>query len=392
MYGQWCRDNRIKIVGASGLFLVLALLPVPLLPPHRLAEVMEHGLGLSWVSAYFIAAIGVQVTFYFCIGVLAALVAGRGETIRAQFLQVALLPLAIVGAAVIIRSLRAGHLPHWINTAVPALACFWGVALGLSLLYRYLKTVAVVSLFILAGSLWMMLNGTSSSLRYETEMRLHRLAVACPGFTTSDSRFGTSLQTAFAPEPSKLTKQSAIDENRAAILAWGIAVGHARLARFVGLDSDGELVLRATKACQGITLNGREDWSRHYAVSAALSVLETPLVSDAGGLMKEQLDSLTQGSGFSFGDLTADRAGVRFAVAATSKENAARTMQRRIQGGVSQDEFFPAATDLPENLTVEQFRAEFGGVGTRRYYEMTRKIESLLDGCAALSSFSSNKD
>ena len=40
---------------------------------------------------------------------------------------------------------------------------------------------------------------------------------------------------------------------------------------------------------------------------AALAVLEHPLVSDAGGLMKEQLDALTHGSGFSFGDLAADR-------------------------------------------------------------------------------------
>ena len=67
-------------------------------------------------------------------------------------------------------------------------------------------------------------------------------------------------------------------------------------------------------------MRGREDWARHYALSAALAVLEHPLVSDAAGLMKEELDALTHGSGFSFGDLAADRAGVRFADAATHSE------------------------------------------------------------------------
>ncbi len=44
-------------------------------------------------------------------------------------------------------------------------------------------------------------------------------------------------------------------------------------------------------------------------LGAALAVLKHPIVSDAGGLLREQLDTLTRGSGFSFGDLAADRVG-----------------------------------------------------------------------------------
>jgi hypothetical protein len=55
-------------------------------------------------------------------------------------------------------------------------------------------------------------------------------------------------------------------------------------------------------------------------------------ISDAGGLLKEELDALTHGSGFSFGDLAADRAGVRFAWA-TDSETAALAMQARLQAG-----------------------------------------------------------
>jgi len=62
--------------------------------------------------------------------------------------------------------------------------------------------------------------------------------------------------------------------------------------------------IRAAALCLDTTLRGREDWPGHY--------LQHPLVSGAGRLMKEQLDALTRGSGFSFGDPAADRAGVRF--------------------------------------------------------------------------------
>jgi hypothetical protein len=106
-------------------------------------------------------------------------------------------------------------------------------------------------------------------------------------------------------------------------------------------------VHRAIALRQGLTLRGREDWARHYALSAALAVLEHPLVSDAGGLMIEQLDALTGGSGFSFGDLAADRAGVRFAVAATRSEAAAKSMQARLQSGFAVDDFFPPVADGP---------------------------------------------
>jgi hypothetical protein len=145
------------------------------------------------------------------------------------------------------------------------------------------------------------------------------------------------------------------------------------------------LVRSAAALGQGTTLHGRDDWPKHYALSAALTVLEHPLVSDAGGLMKEQLDALTRGSGFSFGDLTADRAGVRFAVAATGSESVAKAMQLRIQDGFTVDDFFPSTIDFPENLTLEEFRRDFGGVGSPRYRREVSKIERRLDGCVALS-------
>jgi hypothetical protein len=136
---------------------------------------------------------------------------------------------------------------------------------------------------------------------------------------------------------------------------------------------------------QGTALRGREDWARHYTLSAALAVWQHPFISDAGGLIKEQLDALTHGSGFSFGDLAADRAGVKFAEAATRSETDAQVIRGRLQKGFVENDFFPRIEDLPENLTVEEFRSRYGGVGGPRYREQLEVIEQRLNQCAALA-------
>jgi hypothetical protein len=122
----------------------------------------------------------------------------------------------------------------------------------------------------------------------------------------------------------------------------------------------------------GVTLRGREDWAGHFCLSAVLTVLENPFVSHAGGVLIEELDAPARGSGFSFSDLAADRAGVKFARAATDSE-AANAMQVRLQGNFAVDDFFPPVSDLPENLTVEQFRHDYSGVGDQRYRRKAAK-------------------
>jgi len=64
----------------------------------------------------------------------------------------------------------------------------------------------------------------------------------------------------------------------------------------------------------------------------------TPLT---GGSLKEELDAPARGSGFSFGDLSADWAGVRFAQAVTASEAAALKIRTHLQSGCAVDDFFP---------------------------------------------------
>ena len=363
----------------------LVMLPIPLLPPQRLVEFAQSSLGLGDKAAYLLCAIAVQAAIYGVLGLSATFVVNRAQTLRGRLLQTAALPLVVVGVALAIRSLRAGQAPVWINAAVPVAACLGGVILGLSVLYRRWKVAACLAIFVAGAAMWIIFAGGSPELRVATEESLHRIVAAGPGLPSGDARFGALLQAAFATSESN-PGLSAVEQNRAAILAFGIAVGSSKMDRFIGLRPDDVLVQNAVAAGQRTTLNGRGDWPRHYAVSAALAVLEHPALSDAGGLMKEQLDTLTRGSGFSFGDLAADRAGVRFAFAATRSDSAARAMQARLRNGFSSKDFFPLEVQFPENLSIEEFQHDFGRVGSERYESMVSEIEASLDRCSALSS------
>lgn len=369
----------------TAMLASLVMLPIPLLPPQHLVEFAQSSLGFGGEAAYLLCAIAVQAAIYSVLGLSATFVINRAQTLRGRLLQTTALPLVVVGLALAIRSLRAGQAPVWINAAVPLAACLGGVILGLSVLYHRWKFAACIVTFVTGSAMWAILAGGSPELRVATEENLRRIVAAGPGLPSGDARFGALLQAAFATKTNRVGL-STVEQNRAAILAFGIAVGHGNIARFIGLRPDSVLVQNAVTASQRTTLNGREDWPRHYAISAALAVIEHPVVSDAGGLMKEQLDTLTRGSGFSFGDLVADRAGVRFAFAATHSNGAARAMQARLRSGFSSKEFFPLEVQFPENLSIEEFKRNFGRVGSERYKSMASEIEASLDRCSALSS------
>jgi hypothetical protein len=255
----------------------------------------------------------------------------------------------------------------------------------MGLLYQRVKAASMVVVSMLAFALWSLLGAAPAELGRNTEASMQRLVAVASNTPPGDARFGALMEAAFAPASGESAPKSAVQHNRAAILALGVAIGDDRLARMIGLKSDNRWVRAGVLLGQGSTLRGRNDWARHFCLSAALAVLEHPLLSDAGGLMKEQMDALAKGSGFSFGDLAADRAGVRFAVSATSSEAAAGAMLDRLHSGFAVDDFFPHAADLPENLTLEEFRREYGSVGSLRYRQKMVEIEGRLDRCRALT-------
>ena len=200
----------------------------------------------------------------------------------------------------------------------------------------------------------------------------------------ADDRFVRFVQAAFAHAQQRSETEDPVLENRAAILALAILLGHHRVEDLVGPVSDRTLRWAAYRHKGRVALRNRGDWSKHFLVSAALALLSNEFLSDEAGLFKEELDAGEGGSGFSFSDLLADRAGTLFALAATRNERAARTMQQRLAAGFEIDTIFPQAADLPEGIPDRRLQAEYGGVGGKKYNEITQKIERRLAECAGL--------
>jgi hypothetical protein len=222
----------------------------------------------------------------------------------------------------------------------------------------------------------------SEAMREAVYAQVDRLLVALSSSPEGDARFGAALEAAFELARARSPAGSAVEENRAALLALGIVLGHPRLARAVGEKLDEGRDDRAERLRTRTTLRGRADWTRHFTVSGALTVVSTVAPSDAAGLLKEELDA-DGGSGFSFGDLLADRAGTTFAEVATRDEARAAAVQERLRGGFRVDEFVPPADGLPEGIPDAELQLRYGGVGGPLYRGIADEIERRVAACAA---------
>ncbi len=232
---------------------------------------------------------------------------------------------------------------------------------------------------LLASFIWG--SGSNEEMRVAVRSHVERLLEAVPSLPRGEPRLGTVVEVAFARARERSTTSSPVLENRAALLALGILLGHRRLEDFVGQVMDERDWRRAAPLAR-TTLRGRDDWTKHFFVSAALTVLSAQAPSDAIGVFKEELDA-GGGSGFSFGDLMADRAGTTFALLATRDAAAARTLQERLAAGFRVDDFFPEAADLPEDIQAAELEARYGGVGGRLFRQYAAEVERRLWRCPA---------
>ncbi len=125
-----------------------------------------------------------------------------------------------------------------------------------------------------------------------------------------------------------------------------------------------------------LRLQRRADFAQHFLTSAALAANGDTLLSDAIGLYKEVRDS-ESGSGFSFTDIAADRAGTRFGELAGDPRKAAG-LQQALARGATEADLMPPARDLPEHMTAAEFQRRFGGVDSPAYTRMMDEIEARI--------------
>lgn len=160
-------------------------------------------------------------------------------------------------------------------------------------------------------------------------------------------------------------------ERRAALLVLATYLAEARLRDIVP-EARNWPRPRLVK----LTLLKRYDSAQHFAVSAALAAWAGEPVANAIGVYKE-LDDARYGTGFSFADLAADRAGTRFGELVAG--NAGR-LDLALAGDLADADLAPVLSDLPEYLYLPEFERRFGGPGNPAYLREVAEIERRLAG------------
>lgn len=172
----------------------------------------------------------------------------------------------------------------------------------------------------------------------------------------------------------------ALAENRAAILVATFHVLGFPLKLLVPEAANWPIPTQ-----QKVTLDGRNDFAKHFMVSAAITAYADTNLSDAIGLYKE-IEDLRDGSGFSFNDIAANRAGTQFGKKAVANQVSARQLQRLIVSELKDTDLMPPWLDLPEHLPKSEFQQRFGGVNEPIYKQMAAEIESRVSALRILRS------
>jgi hypothetical protein len=178
------------------------------------------------------------------------------------------------------------------------------------------------------------------------------------------------LQPLFVTALHRSTPQTAIQENRAIIIAVASYIYKNDLRKFlpIGLVYSKEYLVYAHK---------RIDIPQHFIASALLTAVDSSLLSQQVGIDKEVGDA-QKGSGFSFIDLLSDRAGMRFGQLAVASSLSARQLQEVMAGIRDYSAFIPEIDGLPEHMDEATFKNSYGGVESAAYQDMIRLIDSRI--------------
>ncbi len=168
------------------------------------------------------------------------------------------------------------------------------------------------------------------------------------------------LKPVFELAAQRSSLETAIEENRSAILA---------LNDYVNAEKN---------PSQMTFLYKRSDLAQHFVGAAALAASMNSRVANALGEVKELSDAQAGGSGFSFIDLTADKAGSRFGELAVSTPENARQFQKFIAQIKDYYDFMPDPRDLPEHMSEAEFKHRFESTQSSAYTTLAAKIDKRI--------------
>ncbi|MFA7060180.1 MAG: hypothetical protein WC156_05110 [Pedobacter sp.] len=169
-------------------------------------------------------------------------------------------------------------------------------------------------------------------------------------------------------------------ENSSALMALSIYLGNPLFDTLAHINLPKELLSRSAHL-QKVSLGGRQDLRLHFIVSAGLKLLSDNSISSTIGEFKELLDANREGSGFSFVDLAAGRAGIRFVQVATDSSEGARRLQKLLAGHTEESLFFPIVADFPEDMLKVEFEQRYKGLDSAAYQSLVHEIDRRIDQC-----------
>lgn len=121
------------------------------------------------------------------------------------------------------------------------------------------------------------------------------------------------------------------------------------------------------------TIHDRHDLALHFFLSAYLTATFGADAAYNLGIAKELSDS-NGGSGFSFADLAADRAGVEFAKQVSSGQVSLGTLSEKF----TVSDYMPSIDGLAEGIQQEEFQKQFGDIKGEAFKERLAEIEQLV--------------
>ncbi|WP_215398440.1 hypothetical protein [Rheinheimera oceanensis] len=157
---------------------------------------------------------------------------------------------------------------------------------------------------------------------------------------------------------------------------WALAVAFAS-KRFI-YYANPDVKLHQVPNMPPMLLNGRRDLTLHFLYSAVLQMLGNTQLSQQIGNLKEIMDADRDsgGSGFSFVDLAADRAGTHFAEHLPS---ITPQQLNRFNSLTFEQAIMPPTQDLPEGLTEQQLQQQLGGYNGAGFKQLEQEITGRIN-------------
>lgn len=218
-------------------------------------------------------------------------------------------------------------------------------------------------------------SGLSASIASETYCRLAKLQSVDP-----QTDLAVHVRRAF---PIERAAEATPDKNGATFVALAMLIVDKRVGALAGVDPSTIELCRAPAIT--ILLHSRGDLPKHWALSAALATGQGKQIAEAMGEWKELVDSLSKDAefrqgdptGFSFIDISADRAGLRAAEAALMTQKA--TLMAARLSRATQNDILPSALLAKEEGPDFDFARQYGGLEDPRYAAAIQTIDAALD-------------